>query len=127
LGRSDVDPNSYQEVARGIQSLGLKPGDRIASMEYSCFNAAQWAHLARVRIVAEVFYWPQNLFDLSANDFWAAEPTAQAKVLESLSKTGAIVAVSQLAPHSAVASGWKRLGNSQYYVYCLRPVTQFAR
>lgn len=119
LGRSKVDPNSHQEVAEEMYQMGLRPGDRIASLEYSCFNAAQWARLARVRIVAEVSYWPQNLFDLSANNFWEADPKTQKKVIQALAKTGARVAVSQLAPPTAVASGWQRVGSTQYYLYWL--------
>jgi hypothetical protein len=123
LGRSRVDPNSHQEVAEEMYQLGLRPGDRIASLEYSCFNTAQWARLARVRIVAEVPYWPQNLFDLSANNFWEADSKTQRNVIQALAKTGARVAVSQLAPPAAVASGWQRVGTTQYYLYWLNQVS----
>jgi hypothetical protein len=127
LGRSESDPNSYQEVAKDLQLLGLRPGDRIASMESSDYNAAVWAYLAQIRIVAEVHYFPHDLFDLSANNFWAVDSATQAKVLQSLSNTGAIAAVSQFAPPVAVSSGWKRVGNSQYYLYWLQPAAQFGR
>ena len=127
LGRAAPDPNSYQEVARDLQSLGLRPGDRIASMESSDYNAAVWAYLAQIRIVAEVHYFPHDLFDLSANNFWAVDSATQAKVLQSLSSTGAIAAVSQFAPPTAVSSGWKRVGDSQYYLHWLQPAAQSGR
>jgi 4-amino-4-deoxy-L-arabinose transferase-like glycosyltransferase len=127
VGRPERDPNSYQEVARDLQSLGLRPGDRIASMESSDYNAAVWAYLSQVRIVAEVHYFPHDLFDLSANNFWAVNSATQANVLQSLSRTGAIAAISQFAPPTAVASGWKRVGNSQYYLYWLQPLAQSGR
>jgi hypothetical protein len=127
LGRTEPDPNSSQEVAKDLQSLGLRPGDRIASMESSDYNAAVWAYLAQLRIVAEVHYFPHDLFDLSANNFWAVDSATQAKALQSLSRTGAIAAVSQFAPPSAVSSGWKHVGDSQYYLYWLQPAAQSSR
>jgi hypothetical protein len=32
--------------------------------------------------------------------------------------------VSQFAPPTAVASGWKRIGNSQYYLHWLQPAAE---
>jgi hypothetical protein len=123
LRRSKADPNSYQEVASEMYRLGLRPGDLIASLEYSSFNTVQWARLARVRIVAEVYYWP-DLPDTRANDFWKADPATEEKVIQALEKTGASVIVSQEAPPTAGTSGWLRAGNTRYYLYRLRPGVQ---
>lgn len=99
-----------------MSRLGMRPGDRITSLEYSSFGTVQWARLARVRIVAEVYYCP-DLPDTRANDFWQADPATQEKVIHALAKTGASVIVSQEGPPVADRFGWLRAGNTQYYLY----------
>jgi hypothetical protein len=114
----NVDPNSHQRVAEEMGRLGLRPGDHIASLEYSSYNTVQWAYLARVKIIAEIYYWP-NLPDTLANNFWKADPVTQERVIQAFAKTGARAIVSQSAPPSGSAAGWSRAGNSQYYLYWL--------
>jgi F0F1-type ATP synthase membrane subunit c/vacuolar-type H+-ATPase subunit K len=121
LAASKSDPNSDQEVASRMYQLGVRPSDRIASLEYSNYGAATWARLARVRIVAEVYYWP-TLPETLANDFWKADSATQREVIQALAETGASVVVSQETPSGADASSWRRVGNSQYYTYRIRSV-----
>jgi hypothetical protein len=122
-GRSKPDPNSYQAVATAMQRLGLKPGDRIASLEYSLYGMSTWARLARARIVAEVYYAP-GLAECASNDFWTSDAAAQEKVIQAVEKTGARVIVSHAAPAPPVAAGWGRVGNTDYYAYWLSPPTR---
>ena len=125
-GRSKADPNSYQAVASEMGRLGLRPGDRIASLEYSLWGMSTWARLARARIVAEVYYWPE-LSESSGNDFWKADQATQGRVIQAIEKTGVRVIVSQAAPNPPDASGWRRVGNTQYYAYWLNPPAKEAR
>jgi hypothetical protein len=127
MGKTQVDPNSSQALAMDLQSLGLRPGDRVASLESSDYTATAWAYLAHLRIVAEVHYYPNGIFDLSANNFWVADSATQEEVLKSMAKTGAVAAISQFAPPASVASGWTRLGDSQYYLHWLRADVQSSR
>jgi hypothetical protein len=123
LGRSTPDPNSSQAMASEMYRLGLRPGDRIASLEYSLWGMSTWARLSRAKIVAEVYYWP-DLSESAANDFWKADPAIQGKVIQAIEKTGARVIVSQVAPSPTDAPGWHRVGNTNYYAYWFNPLTQ---
>jgi hypothetical protein len=118
LGRSHPDPNSYQAMAEEMHRLGLRPGDRVASLEYSLYGMSTWARLARVQIVAEVYYWP-TLEESAGNDFWSAGDAAQQKVIEALRKTGARVIVSNAATGPSETAGWQRVGKTQYFAYWL--------
>lgn len=122
-GRSQPDPNSYQAVASEMRRMGLRPGDRIASLEYSLWGMSSWARLARAHIVAEVYYWP-SLSESAANDFWKTNPATQAKIIRAIEKTGARVIVSQASPSPLDAPGWRRVGETGYYAYWLSPMTQ---
>ena len=54
----EAERASYQQVAEKAAEMGLRPGDQIASLNASNLGNAMWAHLARVQIIAEVYYWP---------------------------------------------------------------------
>lgn len=120
LGRSQPDPDAPAEVVKGMYDLGLRPGDRIASLQWSLYGNSTWAHLARVRIAGEVFYWPTQP-ETSDNDFWRADPAVQESVIRALAGTGASFIVSELPPPDSAVAGWQRVGNSHYYAYSLRP------
>jgi hypothetical protein len=101
--------------------MGLQPGDHIASLTFSNLGTVMWARLARVKIVAEVFYWPDHP-ETEANDFWNADPATQAKVIQALAATGVRAIVSQKPPRGPVSTSWQRVGRTEYYVYWLHPV-----
>jgi hypothetical protein len=116
------DPNSDPEVAGEMYRIGLHPGDRIASLCYSNLGMSNWAHLAGLRIIAEVYYWPGRPETL-ANDFWDANPATQVKVIQVLASTGASAVISQEAPRGSGGTGWVQVGRTQYYIHWLRPLT----
>jgi len=124
FGRSHPDPNSPAAVAKGMYALGLKPGDRIASLQQSDSGMSTWACLAHVRIVAEVDYWP-DAPRLSGNDFWKADAAARENVIRALGRTGASYIVSQLPPPGGDAIGWHRVANSQYYAFAIQSGVPF--
>jgi len=111
---------SYQEVAKKASEMGLKPGDQIASLNASNLGMSMWAHLARLQIVAEVYYWPE-LPEGVTNNFWEAAPLVQETVIQKLSQTGARAVVSQDRPTGASAGGWLEIGTTGYYLYWLQP------
>jgi len=120
LGHSRPDPNSFQAVAQEMRRLGLAPGDRIASLEYSLYGASTWARLDRAQIVAEVYFWP-TLDESSGNNFWQFDTAAQNRVIDAIRKTGARVIVSQTVPGSAKTLDWQRVGDTQWYALWLDP------
>jgi hypothetical protein len=115
------DPNSDREVAGEMSKIGLHPGDRIASLWFSNLGMSNWAHLAGVRIIAEVYYWPGRPETL-VNEFWDADPATQAQVIQVLASTGASAIISQEAPRGLGGTGWVRVGRTQYYIYWLHPL-----
>jgi len=119
-GRPKSDFASPHEVASEMYGLGLRPGDRIASMEFSLIDTMIWARLARVRIIAEVYYWPQRPATF-VNDFWTADSVSQQKVIQALSEAGARAVVSLKPPSAASLAGWQQAGKTQYYIYWLHP------
>jgi hypothetical protein len=99
--------------------MGVEPGDRVSYMGYALEDHV-WAHLARVKISAEI---PQK--DTLA--FWAAKPTDQIKALNWLAATGARVLVTRGVPDTAISMGWKKVGDSDYYVLSLseKPISEY--
>ena len=120
LHSSVANGASYAEVAERALAMGLKPGDEIASVNYSNEKMAMWARLARVRIIAEVYY-RSDLPEGIANNFWHADPQTQEKVLEKFAQTGARAVVSQDAPSGAGAGRWLEMGTTGYYLLWLKP------
>lgn len=99
------------EATQSLNRLGLQPGDKIAVLGEYIAPYYHWARLARVRIITEVS---------DEKSFWEANPTTRAKVLETIKNTGVRAIVQRPGfklPDSAIALGWKKVGNTNYYVY----------
>jgi hypothetical protein len=70
-----------------------------------------WGRLAKVRIVASS---PED------TDSWLQDPNTRSKALAVFASTGAKIIVAGKAPPPGSADGWKRIGQSQYYLYALQ-------
>jgi hypothetical protein len=122
--------NPNAEVVRGLERMGLRPGDPVASLQFSncaiqvdtdCEGSVFWARLGRFRIVAEVDYYPEQ--DATrGNNFWDADPERQEKVIRALASTGARVVVSRLEPRGSGAGSWRKIGDTDYYARWLEPM-----
>jgi hypothetical protein len=109
VGRSprSIEP-VYWEAATTLKEVGIQPGDKVA--EIKADDLPFVAHLARVRIVAQV-----NRPD----HFFRAAPSTQILVLEALAGSGAkALLVTPEPPHATPGIEWKELGLTNYYV-CL--------
>jgi len=109
--------NEHWEVANGLNGMGLRPGDRVASISYANVNNVKWARLARVRIIAEVYHTPY--YDPDKNDFWESDVSAQQEILKAFATAGARVVVSDEKPRGALIAGWQKIGRTSYYAYFL--------
>jgi hypothetical protein len=98
------------EVAKGLQGLGIQPGDKVAGL--SRVAEAHWARLAGVKIVSEIPLGDEGIF-------WVAAPEEKRKVFDVFAATGAVVVVTKDPPHGAVKEGWTPLGNTAFYAYRL--------
>jgi len=73
---------------------------------------AYWARLARVRIVAE-------LLGTQAGLFWTGDAATQAQVIDAFAASGAQAIVAEDAPSYAVLPHWRRVGDTNYFIYLL--------
>jgi hypothetical protein len=104
-------------VADELKRLGVKSGTPVAAIDvqdrwhWSPARIGDWALLARVPIVSEVFQLDLN----DGMQFWQVSPERQARALDALRGTGARVVVASGVPASANATGWVRIRSSDYY------------
>jgi len=115
----DAAPNEYWQVAEELKRMGLQPGDKVASLSYSNNDNVYWSRLAKVQIVAEIF---SGAYRKDEDDFWTANEVVRARIMETFAKAGANIIVANSAPSWAAAEGWRRIGNTDHYVFFLNKV-----
>jgi hypothetical protein len=114
--RGDVRDDAWL-VADEFKRLGVKSGIPVAAIDvqdqwhWSPARIGDWALLARVPIVSEVFQLDPN----DGMQFWQVSPERQARALEALRGTGARIVVASGVPASANTTGWVRIQSSNYY------------
>jgi hypothetical protein len=98
------------QVAQGLQKMGVRPDDKVGSIG----NAldAYWAHLAHVRIVAEIPIW-------GIPSFWDSAASSHSEVFEDFAKAGATIVVSDRFPPNASSEGWREIGTTGYFVHAV--------
>ena len=104
-------------VADGLKRMGVLPGQKAASLTYSNLGHTQWARLARVQIIAEIF---SEAPEDDEKAFWASGKETRKRVLDTFSKAGADIVVGSQVPKSAADEGWQRIGDTDYHVYFVR-------
>lgn len=120
-------PPIHWKIAQGLQTLGLRAGDKIAILgAYRAGDYYFWAQLADLRITAEV---------PSPTEFWTAAPEARLRIYQALQAAG-IKALVQRPPKSAPdytplggwqavgealiqQQGWQEIGQTHCFVYPL--------
>ena len=95
-----------------MREMGVEPGERVSYMGYALVDHA-WAHLARVKISAEI---PEE----DTLSFWAADQTERAEATRWLAATGAKVLVTRSVPSTAMSMGWRSVRDTDYYVLVLQ-------
>jgi hypothetical protein len=114
--RGDVRNDAWL-VAEEFKRVGVKAGTPVAAIDrqdqwhWSPALIGDWALLARVPVVSEVFQLDPN----DGMQFWQVSPERQAKALDALRGTGARVVVASGIPASANTTGWVRIQSSDYY------------
>jgi len=98
------------EVAESLRGLGIKPGDQVAGL----FRVAeaQWARIARVKIVSEIPLGEEYAF-------WTADPETKLHVFKVFGSTGARVLVTKDVPLPALKEGWIPLGKTRFFAHAL--------
>jgi hypothetical protein len=121
--------NSYPQwtVAQGLQHLGLHPGDKVAIIsDQPGAYGAYWARLSRLRIVAEIPACRAYAGSVCTKgqpsgvaDFLQADQETKERILKIFNKAGA-EAVVMRNENNTPLHGWRRIPDTDYYVYLLR-------
>ncbi len=105
-------PDSVRTQIDVARQLHLPDGTAVAVI--GAGNFSYWAHLARVRIVAEIM-------QMDEDDFWKLPDLERKRFLSTFRSTGARWLIAQpptvLLP--TLNQGWKRVGTTAYYRYPL--------
>lgn len=111
LGGEDPTIHDQWQVAEGLRAVGMSPGDKVAVIGYPV--RAFWAHLADLRIIAE-------LDGDDAGSFWEGNSTLKTQVIQAFAGTGSKAIVAERPPSGVDLTGWRKIGNTDYYVYLLK-------
>ena len=104
FGRSAYD---QQVVADGLRDTGISPGTQVASIGSGL--EAYWAHLAEVRIIAEI---PEK-----GDSFLAVDSLRRREVLNKFLELGAKAIMTKNVAVAHSTEGWREIGQTQYYVW----------
>jgi hypothetical protein len=108
-------PNSTLPDIRTAEELGrmgLHPGDKVAVIMNG--TGAYWAHLAQLRIVAEIMGG-----DRGADEFWNSSNEAQQQVFDLFARTHAKLVMTLCPPPPVIAAGWQPIAGTPYCAYPL--------
>ena len=98
-------------VARTLQQLGIRPGDKVGVIGYAYDSF--WARLARVRIIAE-------LLEADSDEFWRGDQTLRQSVLQAFANARVDAVVAEYVPGYAGLRDWHQVENSNYYIYVFK-------
>lgn len=100
-----------RQVATTLRQMGVETGERVGYMGEALTDVS-WAHLAHVHIAAEI---PQE----DVLTFWTADRAERAQAIKWLASTGAKVLVTRGVSDTAMSMGWRRVGDTDYYILAL--------
>ncbi len=101
-------PDEQCEVAQQLHGLGISEGTPVAT--FGTGSGAAWAHLAGVRIIAEI---P----DKELPRFVAADGKRKRQIFELLSSLGAETVVTRNPEVAKSSEGWRAIPGTHYFVW----------
>ena len=101
-------PYEQWEVAVGLHELAIKAGTQVGTIGSGL--PAYWAHLAGVKIIAEI---PEK----DQPSFLAADSVKKAEALRKFSELGAKAVVTKNEAVALSMNGWQEVGGTHYYVW----------
>jgi hypothetical protein len=109
----------YVTAAKGLQRLGLQPGDKVAFVGFaaSCY----YAQYDRLRVVSQVLY---------SDDFWRLNSADRKRVEDSFVSIGAKAVITTSLPAGDHESGWTEVGHldgNSIDVLLLEPASNASR
>jgi hypothetical protein len=101
-------PYEPREVAVGLHEMGIPPGAWVGTIGTGL--SAYWAHLAGVKIIAEV---PEK----DQTSFLAADSARKEEALRKFSELGANAVVMKNSSAEQSNDGWQKVGQTHYYIW----------
>jgi len=101
-------PDEHWEMAQQLQGFGIASGTHIATLGTG--SGAAWAHLAGVRIIAEI---P----DKELPRFVAADDARKCQIFELFSSLGAAAVVTWNPAVANSSEGWHAIPGTHYFVW----------
>jgi hypothetical protein len=95
---TELGSPDYLRIAEGLRTLGIKPGDELATIGYT-FDA-YYAHAAGTRIIAQI---PE------ADEFWGLSVAEREKVKEHLASVGVRAVVVKDGPRGFAYGDWHEI------------------
>jgi hypothetical protein len=108
LGAAATPAAKPLAVARTLQALGVRQGDKVGVIGYAYDSF--WARLAHVSIVAE-------MLEADADEFWRGDEVLRQSMLQSFANTGVDAVVAEYVPGYAGLHDWHQVEDSNYYIY----------
>jgi hypothetical protein len=99
---------------------GVQAGDQVGFIGYGFAAGSFWARLARVQIIAEIGTGTEFVPKADVDKFWHAPDDVKRQVIEAFAKTGAKAIVANHPPFGHSDPGWRRVGDTDHFVYLLR-------
>jgi hypothetical protein len=114
----EAKPSIHRRLARGLTDLGARPGDDVAFLG----NVLEpyGVRLARLHLVAQM---PGETPEIEA-EYWTASDPQKCRIVKTFSHVGAKFIIAEWAPSYASTLGWKKLGDTNFYVYTLSAVSE---
>jgi hypothetical protein len=118
-----TDASGHYAIAEGLTKVGLRRGDKVGAIGFD--NDAYWAYLDGLLVVAEIH-------TDGVCSFWNLSTSDKSDVLHRFAQAGAKAIVINTAHHfksttqdepfnfaacSRPDSGWRRIGDSEDYLY----------
>jgi hypothetical protein len=105
-------PNSTAQditAAEQLWRMGVQPGDKVAIIMNG--TSAYWAHLAKLRIVAEIMETGHG-----TAEFWNSPGELQQRVYDLMSRTHARAVVAECPSSIRIPAGWEPIAGTPYCV-----------
>jgi hypothetical protein len=99
-------------AAEDLWQMGLHPGDKVAVILNG--TGAYWAHLAKLRIVAEIMDTGHG-----SKEFWDSSAEVQHQVYDLFARAHAKIVVTYCPSTPAIPNGWQPLTGTSYCVHRL--------
>jgi len=95
-----------------LQRIGLQPGDKVAVIMNG--TGAYWAHLAKLRIVAEIMDTGHG-----SKEFWDASEQVQQRVYDLFTQADAKLLVANCPATPNIPNGWQQMPGTPYCLHLL--------